>query len=102
MSLKIDLQRGVINYEEFQYCIKGGAALDLNAVIPKPCKWITDATWLNLVALSGITQFQYMPAQIKASEKTWKLWFDKDAPEEEVIPDGYNTLDAFRRLLIIR
>ncbi|XP_046493196.1 dynein axonemal heavy chain 8 [Neodiprion pinetum] len=102
MTLKIDLQRGAISYEEFQYFIKGGAALDLNAVAPKPCKWITDMTWLNLVALSGLRQFQYIVSQVPASEKVWKYWFDREAPEEEVIPDGYNTLDTFRRLLMIR
>lgn len=104
MTLKIDLQRGVITHEEFQYFIKGGAALDLNDVEPKPlnCKWITDIVWLNLVALSSLTKFQNILTQLTASEKSWKNWFDKEAPEEEVIPDGYNTLDTFRRLLVIR
>ncbi|KAK0165144.1 hypothetical protein PV328_003692, partial [Microctonus aethiopoides] len=102
MTLKIDLQRGSITHEEFQYFIKGGAALDLNAVTPKPCKWITDITWLNLVALSSLPQFQYVLSLVEASEKIWKNWYDKEAPEEEVIPDGFNDLDTFRRLLMIR
>lgn len=104
MALKIDLERGVVAHEEFQYFIKGGAALDLNDVEPKPsnCKWITDIVWLNLVALSSLARFENILAHISASEKTWKSWFDKEAPEEEVIPDGYHTLDTFRRLLIIR
>ncbi|XP_047349425.1 dynein axonemal heavy chain 8 isoform X3 [Vespa velutina] len=102
MTLKIDLQRGNISHEEFEFFIKGGAALDLKTVQPKPCKWITDVTWLHLVALSDLKQFQYILTQVPASEKLWKLWFDKDTPEEEIIPDGYNNLDTFRRLLIIR
>ena len=33
----------------------------------------------------------------------WKEWFDEDAPEEAVIPNGYsNTLDVFHKLLLIR
>ncbi|XP_034939850.1 dynein heavy chain 8, axonemal [Chelonus insularis] len=102
MALKIDLQRGSISHEEFQYFIKGGAALDLNAVQPKSCKWITDMTWLNLVALSSLRQFQYIISLVEASEKVWKNWYDKEAPEEEVIPDGFNNLDTFHRLLMIR
>lgn len=102
MTLKIDLQRETITHDEFQYFIKGGAALDLNTVDPKPCKWITDVTWLNLVALSALRLFQYIVSQVPASEKIWKHWFDKEAPEEEPLPNGYNNLDTFRRLLLIR
>ncbi|EEB13574.1 ciliary dynein heavy chain, putative [Pediculus humanus corporis] len=100
MTFKIDLQRESITYEEFQTLIK--AALDLNAVQPKPCKWISDNTWLNLVQLSNLRQFQYLLNQITNNEKNWKLWFDKEAPEEEVFPDGYQNLDVFKRLLLIR
>lgn len=28
--------------------------------------------------------------------------FDKEAPEEESIPDGYNSMDVFRKLLMVR
>ena len=35
--------------------------------------------------------------------QAWKAWFDEDAPEEAVIPDGYSTtLDTFRKLLLLR
>jgi len=41
--------------------------------------------------------------QIQGNEKQWRAWFDKDAPEEEMIPDGYShILDTFRKLLLIR
>lgn len=37
------------------------------------------------------------------NERSWKQWFDKDAPEEAQIPDGYHiSLDSFRKLLLIR
>lgn len=102
MCLKIDVQKEIITHEEFANFIKGGAALDLNACPAKPAKWITDTTWLNLVELSKLRHYQYVVQQVTNNDKTWKSWFDKDAPEEAVIPDGYNNLDPFRKLLMIR
>lgn len=102
MALDVDLQRGDITFEEFQNLIKGGAALDINSVQTKTSKWMSDSTWLNLVQLSSLRQFNKILVQIKANEKAWRQWYEKDAPEEEIIPDGYNAMDAFRRLLVIR
>lgn len=102
MTLDIDLQRGRITFEEFQNFIKGGAALDINSCPPKPSKWITDITWLNLVQLSFLRQFHFILDQIKSSDRLWRQWFEKNAPEEEAFPNEYNSMDAFRKLLIIR
>nr|XP_026487863.1 dynein heavy chain 8, axonemal-like [Vanessa tameamea] len=102
LTLKIDIQREYISYDEFQTFIKGGAALDLNACPPKPFKWVTDMSWLNLVQLSGLRQFTNILDQVTNNEKGWKNWFDKEAPEDEPLPDGYNSLDVFRKLLVVR
>ncbi|CAL8073408.1 unnamed protein product [Calicophoron daubneyi] len=103
LALKIDMQAGRVRHEEFQCFIKGGASLDLNTVKPKPFKWITDMTWLHLVALSNLNQFAGILDQVSNNERAWHNWFDKATPETEFIPDGYqNSVDTFRRLLLIR
>ena len=117
LALKIDMQKGVVKHNEFQTLIKGGAALDLKACPSKSSKWITDMTWLNLVELSKLSQFSEkliqvsgrslfptlnVPRQIGHNDKGWKAWFDTEAPKESTIPDGYNSLDTFRKLLLVR
>ncbi|KAK9893078.1 hypothetical protein WA026_023570 [Henosepilachna vigintioctopunctata] len=102
LTLKIDLEKMHISHEEFHNFIKGGAALDLNTCPPKPAKWISDMTWLNVVQLSSLRQFQYVIQQVISDEKIWKTWFDKDAPEEAMFPFTYGALDTFRKLLLIR
>lgn len=102
LALKIDLQSNKIGHNKFQILIKGGAALDLKACPPKPYSWIPDMVWLNLVELSKLAQFSNIIDQVSQSGKHWKAWLNLDAPEEGVIPDGYNSFDVFHKLLLIR
>jgi dynein heavy chain len=103
LALKIDIRKGQVKPAEFLTFIKGGAALDLNSVEPKPKAWILDMTWLNLIQLSSLPQFSELPNQVTRNAGGWKNWFDDAEPEEAPLPDGYDSvLDVFRKLLLVR
>lgn len=65
MAMKIDLNKGLIAHEEFMAFIKGGASLDLNAVAPKPFRWILDITWLNLVEINKLATFSEILTKVR-------------------------------------
>jgi len=103
LAIKIDYHNGNISHEEFLTFIKGGASLDLNAVTPKPFRWILDITWLNLVEISKLETFSTVLQVIELNERDWRCWYECEKPENEEIPCGYNAiLDGFRKLLLIR
>ncbi|CAF3386329.1 unnamed protein product [Rotaria sp. Silwood1] len=106
LALKIDMQKGNVKPSEFQVLIKGGAALDMNAVEPRPDKmkkWLSDMTWLNLVELSKLAHFSQVLRQVVSNDKVWYNWFLSDAPEEVTFPESYSTsLDTFKKLLLVR
>lgn len=103
LAMKIDCHRGIISHAEFMVFIKGGASLDLNAVQPKPFRWILDITWLNLVEINKLAVFSDVLTRIEQNEREWRVWYEKEKPEEEDIPCGYHkSLDVFRKLLLIR
>ncbi|XP_064553878.1 dynein axonemal heavy chain 5 isoform X1 [Drosophila montana] len=103
LAIKIDYHNGNISHEEFLTFIKGGASLDLNAVAPKPFRWILDITWLNLVEISKLETFATVLQIIELNERDWRSWYECEKPENEEIPCGYNALlDSFRKLLLIR
>jgi dynein heavy chain len=103
LAIKIDIFSSKITVDEFRCFIKGGAALDINQVQKKPFNWIADNIWLNLNALSKMPGFNDVLNQVGKNEKAWKSWYEKDSPENEILPAGYQTsLDTFRRLMLVR
>lgn len=57
---------------------------------------------LNLVQLTVLRPFVNILKRIGENENPWKRWFQKPQPENSSIPDEYQKLDVFRKLLLIR
>ena len=101
-AIKIELQNNEIKYPEFQAFLKGGGALDLSAFQTNPYKWISDIAWSNLLQVSKFAGFTDLLNSISRNEKAWQQWYESSEPEEQPLPDQYNHLSTFRKLMLIR
>ena len=103
LALKLQLQAEVITHDHLSCLVKGGAALDINAVKKKPKEWIKDSDWLNIMQLSmSIPLFKELPDTIARNEGAWRQWYDQEAPEVVPVPDVEDRLDKMHRMLLVR
>lgn len=65
LAIRIELQCKRIRPEEVEVFIKGGSALSLAVVPPKPAKWISDNTWLNLNGIKKLRVFSALVDQVR-------------------------------------
>jgi dynein heavy chain len=109
ITTKILITASLIGQSDMDLFLRGGAALDINAVAAKPFAWMSDAAWLNVLVLTQqVPSFKTLTNDIRTSEAVWKKWYDDNTPETLPIP-GYEQqikenrdTGAFLRLLLVR
>ncbi|KAF8561859.1 hypothetical protein P879_08626, partial [Paragonimus westermani] len=103
LAIRLHQKSGTIRHEELDVLIKAGSSYTLNDCPPKPGRWIPDAVWMNLKALSKLPVFSDIMQHIAVHERLWRNWYEKDSPEESPTPSPYGSdLTPFTRLLLIR
>merc|ERR1711981_140010 len=108
-TLKILVTAGLLKGGDVTLFLRGGAALDINTAKRKPFGWMTNDSWLNILALADALKFfANMPSDMSANESIWRKWYEGNEPEQLAIPD-YETrisenveIGPFLRLLVVR
>jgi dynein heavy chain len=104
ITVKLEQDRKNVTQEELDFFIKGNIALE-KSKRKKPHSWLPDQTWEDCTRLSldfGAI-FGNLLDEIERNEKTWKTWFDSDAPERDGFPLNYGeVLNPFQRLMLLR
>lgn len=102
LAIRVSISSGDVSIMEFNSFVKGGAALDIKAVAPKPREWLTDKAWLNVIQMSKIEAFRNFPEMLVKNESMWKNWYELEAPEAKAFPDAFDQrLTRFQRLLVV-
>lgn len=94
ICFKIALTSSKINSPDVSVFLKSGASLDLRSERQRPFNFITDKSWLNVLALSrhhfngdNIAFFRELPDNMSRNEVAWKQFVEKNDPENYPIPD---------------
>lgn len=106
---KILVAAGRLPPQDVALFLKVGAALDIGNVRTKTLPWLSDAAWLNAIALSEECPFfNSLPDSLTRGEAAWRRWYEDNEPEklpavdlEGRLVDGAET-GAFYRLLLCR
>uniref|UniRef100_A0A3B3TNK4 Dynein axonemal heavy chain 10 n=1 Tax=Poecilia latipinna TaxID=48699 RepID=A0A3B3TNK4_9TELE len=104
MTIKIEQADGRAPQEELEFLIKGNLSLEKSSK-KKPCDWLPDQGWEDVVKLSELfpDQFDSLTDDIEKNSTEWKSWYDLDAPEQAPFPMQYRkNLSAFQKLLLLR
>jgi dynein heavy chain len=104
ITIKLEQDRKNVRQEELDFFIKGNISLE-KSKRKKPFAWFPDNGWEDCVRLSNefTDSFGHLLEDIEKHEKSWKVWFDSDAPESSIYPSNYsNSLNEFQKLMLLR
>jgi dynein heavy chain, axonemal len=94
---------GELNKIELDFFLKGNTSLEAGSR-PNPFTWLSNNGWKDLSRIVALgPSWVNLSADIEGNEKTWKDWYDIEAPEQTSFPCGYSdTLSKFQQLLVVR
>jgi dynein heavy chain len=108
IAVKVMQMNGLLEASDVALFMRGGAALDINAVRKKPT-WISVESWLNVIALSQTAAFfEGLIDSMVRNEGLWRKWYEDNEPEVQPIPDyetsmrEHKDVGPWRRALLIR
>lgn len=102
ISLKILLISGKLTQADIDLLLKGGKALDKNAIPPNKSSDLFDIdVWKNVIALSKhyygkehLCIFSDLPQDIEERKPEWAAWFNDNTPEKRPVPKYRETIES--------
>jgi len=106
MCIRMKQFHGQMDALEWKFLLTGGILMSEDQVPPNPAPtpdgWITTVTWEQLFILSKMPAFVGLCEDITASEPAWRSYFGSKKPHEEPLPNAFDKLTVFQKLLVLR
>eukprot|EP00912_Choanoflagellata_sp_UC4_P002386 UC4_evm3s1504 len=102
MCVKIMMEQGKINNDEWMFLISGSALVPEDKENPAP-EWMSDRTWLEFRQISSLPTFSEFPSDVPNILEDLKRIFDSTSPHRETFPERWDKeLDPFQKLLVMK
>jgi len=102
LTNSIQISAKKLTFDDVSIFLKGGAALDINAVRKKPKDWLSDMIWLNIVATSSMSTFNDLQDSVYRNDGLWRQWYDLEEPEKANVPDYQDRMTKFDKMVITK
>ncbi|XP_043277906.1 dynein axonemal heavy chain 7-like [Venturia canescens] len=102
MLLAINLldQKGALVSSHWMFLLTGGVGLD--NPFPNPTAWLPVKLWDELCRLNAIAGFENIRESFTKNLKDWKAFFDAKEPQSMSLPEPFDKLTKFQRLMVLR
>ncbi|GLC47993.1 hypothetical protein PLESTB_000047400 [Pleodorina starrii] len=95
--------KGRVDPDEYMFLLTGGLGGAGGEARPNPAPaWLVDRGWRELCRLDRLPTFMGLTDAFAADPDAWRPLYDSSEPHRTTLPGLYNSLDTFRKLLIVR
>ena len=107
MAIKLQIAKGELNEEDWNFFLRGGTVLDRSTQPPKPkVDWLEDVAWDNITELENQLSetFAGLSTAISHSPKEWERWYRHPEPEKSPLPAEWETKceESLKKMIILR
>ncbi|KAK3267509.1 hypothetical protein CYMTET_23939 [Cymbomonas tetramitiformis] len=101
LTTRILGSKGMVDQAEWMFLLTGGLG---GNVLPKPpgADWLSDPAWAELCRLSAMPAYQGLTGSFLKDASAWKPLHGSLDPHKENFPGTFNSLDSFKKLLLVR
>ncbi|KXZ55711.1 DHC8 protein [Gonium pectorale] len=94
--------KGRVDIDEYMFLLTGGLGGAADPRHNPASDWLVERGWRELCRLDRLPTFMGLADAFTADPDAWRPLYDAAEPHRTTLPGLYNSLDSFRKLLIVR